>query len=98
MNPLLMFWNLQKAAVKTFARVLMEISMVLESFINVLESPEGCCEDICTFCVRNINGFWNQHEAAVNQVTLQFHCFIYKTDVIIDIMVAAVGVMDWFYL
>ena len=49
MNPLLMFWNLQKAAVKTFARFLIEISMVLESSINVLESPEGCCEDICTF-------------------------------------------------
>ena len=56
-NPLLMFWNLQKAAVKTFARFAMEISMVLESSINVLESPEGCCEDICTFCVGNINGF-----------------------------------------
>ena len=49
MNPLLMFWNLQKAAVKTFARFAKEISMVLESFINVFESPEGCCEDICTF-------------------------------------------------
>ena len=44
--------------------------------------------------------FWNQQEAAVNQVTLQFNCFIYiyKTAVIIEIMVAAVGVMDWFYL
>ena len=56
MKPLLMFWNLQKAAVKTFARFAEEISMVLESaggccesIINVLESPEGCCEDICTF-------------------------------------------------
>ena len=48
MNPLLMFWNRQKAAVKTFSRFVMEISMVLESAINVLESPEGCCEDICT--------------------------------------------------
>ena len=57
MNPLLMFWNIQKAAVKTFARFAMEISMVLESAINVLESPEGCCEDICTFCLGNINGF-----------------------------------------
>ena len=25
--------------------------------INVLESPEGCCEDICTFCLGIINGF-----------------------------------------
>ena len=48
-----MFWNLQKAAVKTFVRFSIEISMVLESaggwcesIINVLESPEGCCEDI----------------------------------------------------
>ena len=64
MNPLLMFWHIQKAAVKTFARFSIEISMVLgsaggccESIINVLESPEGCCEDICTFCFGNINGF-----------------------------------------
>ena len=56
MKPLLMFWNIQKAAVKTFACVSIEISMVLESaggccesIINVLEYPEGCCEDICTF-------------------------------------------------
>ena len=55
MNQLLMFWNLQKAAVKTFASFAKEISMVLESaggccesLINVLEFPEGCCEDICT--------------------------------------------------
>ena len=48
--------NLQKAAEKTFARFAYEISMVLESaggccesIINVLESPEGCREDICTF-------------------------------------------------
>ena len=41
MNPLLMFWNLQKAVVKTFARFANEILMVLESAINVLESPEG---------------------------------------------------------
>ena len=82
-----------------------EISMVLESaggccesIINVLESPEGCCEDICTFCLRNINGFWNQQEAAVNHVTLQFHCFIYKTAVRLDITVAAVGVVGWLYL
>ena len=64
MNPLLMFWNIQKAAVKTFARLSIDISMVLESaggccesIINVLESPEGCCEDICTFCLLNMNGF-----------------------------------------
>ena len=37
MNPLLMCWNLQKAAVKTFARFALEISMVLES-------AGGCCE------------------------------------------------------
>ena len=56
MNTLLMFWSLEKAAVKTFARCFIEISMVLESaggccesIINVLESPEGCCEDIFTF-------------------------------------------------
>ena len=55
MNPLLMFWNLKKAAVKTFVRFSIDISMVLESvggccesIINVLESPEGCSEDICT--------------------------------------------------
>ena len=64
MNPLLMFWNSQKAAVNTFGRFSNEILMVLESAgsccestINVLESPEGCCEDICTFCIGNINGF-----------------------------------------
>ena len=64
MNPLLMFWNSQKAAVKTFARFSIEILMVLESaggccesIINGLESPESCCEDICTFCLGNINGF-----------------------------------------
>ena len=56
MNPLLMFRNLLKAAVKTFARVSIEILMVLESaggccesIINVLEYPEGCGENICTF-------------------------------------------------
>ena len=37
MNPLLMFWNIQKAAVSTFARFSIEISMVLES-------AGGCCE------------------------------------------------------
>ena len=56
MNPLLMCWNIQKAAVNTFACFSIEISMVLESaggccesIINVLESPDGCCEDICMF-------------------------------------------------
>ena len=46
MNPLLMFWNLQKAAVKTFARFITEIAMVLESpgscreaMIDGLDSP-----------------------------------------------------------
>ena len=39
MNPLLMFWNIQKAAVKTFVRFSFEISMVLES-------AGGCCESI----------------------------------------------------
>ena len=41
---------------KTFVRFSKEISMVLESaggccesIINVLESPEGCGEDICPF-------------------------------------------------
>ena len=38
MNQLLMFWNIQKAAVKTFVRFAIEISMVLESSINELES------------------------------------------------------------
>ena len=42
--------------------------------------------------------FWNQQEAAVNHVTLHVHGFIYKPAVRIEIMVAAVGVMDWFYL
>ena len=42
--------------------------------------------------------FWNQQEAAVNHVTLHVHCFIYKTAVIIEIMVAVVGVVDWLYL
>ena len=37
MNQLLMFWNFQKAAVKTFVRFALEISMVLES-------AGGCCE------------------------------------------------------
>ena len=38
MNQLLMFWNLQKAAVKTFVRFAYEISMVLESAGNCGES------------------------------------------------------------
>ena len=41
MNQLLMFWNLQKAAVKTVARFAVEISMVLES-------AGGCCESCNT--------------------------------------------------
>ena len=64
MNTLVMFWNLQKAAVKTFVRFSIEILMVLESaggccesIINVLECPEGCCENICSFVNGNINGF-----------------------------------------
>ena len=55
MNRLLMFWNLQKAAVKTFVRCSIEILMVLESaggccesIINVLAYPEGCGEHIYT--------------------------------------------------
>ena len=64
MNPLLMFWNLQKGAVKTFVSFSVEILMVLESagsscesIISVLEYPEGCGENICTFFHGNINGF-----------------------------------------
>ena len=34
----------------------------------------------------------------MKQVTLQFHCFMYKTAVIIEIMVAVVGVVDWLYI
>ena len=63
-NQLLMFWKIQKAAVKTFVSFSIEISMVLESagrccesIINVSEYPEGCGEDICKFCFGNINGF-----------------------------------------
>ena len=37
MNPLVMFWNLQKAVVKIFVRFAYEISMVLEA-------AGGCCE------------------------------------------------------
>ena len=105
MNRLLMFWNLQKVAVKTFVRFSTEILMVLESIggcceaiINVLEYPEGCCEGICTFLQWTYQWFWNQQEAAVNHVTLHNHSFIYRTAVRIEIIVAAVGVMDWLYL
>ena len=56
MNTLVMFWNLQKAAVKTFVRFSIEILMVLESagsccesIINVLAYPEGCGEHISRF-------------------------------------------------
>ena len=72
MNPLLMVGNLQKAAVTTFKRFSIEISIVLESaggccesIINVLECPEGCCEDICTFFLLKYSWFWNELEAAV---------------------------------
>ena len=48
MNPLLLFWNLQKAAVNTSENGSNEILMVLESaggccesIIKVLESPES---------------------------------------------------------
>ena len=77
MNRSLMFWNLQKAAVKTFVRVSIEILMVLESaggccesIINVLEYPEGCCEHICMFFPLKYQWFWNQQEAAVNQLLM----------------------------
>ena len=77
MNPLLMFWNLQKAAVKTFVRVSIDILMVLESaggccesIINVLEYPEGCGENICTFFPLKYQWFWNHQEAAVNQLLM----------------------------
>ena len=42
--------------------------------------------------------FWNQQEAAVNHATLHVQRVIYKTAVRIEIMVAAVGVIDMFYL
>ena len=84
MNPLLMFWNSQKAVVKTFARFSIEILMVLESaggccesIINGLEFPQSCSEDICNVLLRKYQWLGNRQEAAVNQVTLQFHCFIY---------------------
>ena len=66
--------------------------------INVLEYPEDCCEDICTFFPLKYQWFWNQQESAVNQATLPCHRFIYKTAVRIAIMLAAVGAIDWFYL
>ena len=74
MNPLLMFWHIQKAAVNTFARFSIEISLVLESaggccesIINVLESPEGCCEDLCTFFQMKYLWFWNQQEVGISR-------------------------------
>ena len=77
MNPLLMFWNLQKAAVNTFVRVSIEILMVLESaggccesIINVVAYPEGCGEHICAFFPLKYQWFWNQQEAAVNQLLM----------------------------
>ena len=41
-----------------------------ESIINVLESPEGCREDICTFFQLKYQWFWNQQEAAVNRLLM----------------------------
>ena len=46
MNPLLMFWNLQKAAVKTFVRFSIDILMVLESPESYLKSQGGCREPV----------------------------------------------------
>ena len=53
MNPLLMLWNPQEVAVKTFTHVYNEIFVFLEasgscceSIIDGLESPRGCCEAI----------------------------------------------------
>ena len=64
MNPILMFWNLQKAAVKTFVRFSIEILMVLEasgrcceSIIDGWESRGGCREAICALFQFNIDGF-----------------------------------------
>ena len=68
-----MFWNLQKAAVKTFARFSHETFMVLESpgscreaTIDGLDSPGSCCEAICILFQMKYQWFWNQQEAAVN--------------------------------
>ena len=65
-HRLLMFWNLKKAAEKTFASFSIEISMVLESsvgccesIINVLEYPEGCGECICKCFQLKSQWFWN---------------------------------------
>ena len=56
MNPLLMVWILEDAAVKQFKHLYNEILMVLESpgscrevMIDGLDSPGCCCESICTF-------------------------------------------------
>ena len=64
MNPLLMVWNLEEVAVKSFAHFYNEILRVLEAsggcceyMIDGLESQGGCCEAICTLVQRNINGF-----------------------------------------
>ena len=60
MNPLVMFWNLQKAAVKTFARFSIEILVVFNfqevalkpfahiyiEILRVLEASGGCRESI----------------------------------------------------
>ena len=42
--------------------------------------------------------FGNQQEAAVNHGTLQLRRFMDKTAVIIEMLVAVVGVLDWFYI
>ena len=56
MNPLLMVWNLQEVAVKSFEHFYDEILMVLlasggccESITDGLESLGGCCEAIYAF-------------------------------------------------
>ena len=59
-----MVGNLEEVVVKPFAHLSNSILMVLESaggcceyISNVLESLEGCREDICTLFNLNINGF-----------------------------------------
>ena len=54
-----------------------EISMVLESaggfcesIINVLEYPEGCCEDSCMCFQLKYEWFWNQQEVSVNPLLI----------------------------
>ena len=61
--------------------------MVLESAINVLECLEGCCEDICTFCLGNINGFGISR----NLLWISEHCHVIVT----IIMVAKIMMIIW---